>query len=72
MLKEKWDEAEVQYKLGLSFIDQNTNDYWTAYANYAVVIAKRGEPEKANNMIIEAEQHGYTNGDACRTFAGIR
>ena len=71
VLHKRWDEAEKLYTIGLPLIDKNTDDYWQAYANYAVVIAKLGDVNKANEMIVEAEEHGYTNGEACRSLAGI-
>ena len=71
VVNQRWTEAKKAYDFGLPLIDKNTDDYWQAYANYAVVIAKLGDPERANEMIIEADEHGYTNGNACRSLAGI-
>ncbi len=71
ILKKEWNEAAKQYEKGLPYIDKETADYWTAYANYAIVLAKLGNPSKAEEMIAEAETHGYQNGDKCRSMAGI-
>ena len=70
-MNQRWTEAKKAYDFGLPLIDKNTDDYWQAYANYAIVIAKLGDPERANEMIIEADEHGYTNGNACRSLASI-
>ena len=40
-------------------------------ANYAVVVAKLGNPKKAESMIQEAEARGYKNGPEIRKMAGI-
>jgi len=71
ILKNDWSNAARQYEQGLPLIDQNTDDYWTAYANYAICIAKTGDPNRAKKMIKEAERHGYSNGDGCRKLAGL-
>ena len=72
LLKEEWLEAIKQYKTGLALSDQNTDEYWTAYANYAIVIGNLGDTDRAKEMISEAEKHGYKNGDNCRYMAGIK
>ena len=72
ILNQKWSEAATQYQMGLPLIDQKEDDYWTAYANYAIAVAKLGDTARANNMIKEAEQHGYKNGNTCRSLAGIK
>lgn len=69
---EQWLDAIAQYKIGLSLYDVKTDEYWMAYANYAIVIGKLGDLERAERMIAEAEQHGYKNGDACRIVLGIK
>ncbi len=72
ILQQRWREAAAKYERGLPYIDQSADDYWTAYANYAVAIAKLGNPIRAEQMIKQAEQHGYKNGDGCRNLAGIK
>ena len=69
---EQWLDAIAQYKIGLSLYDVKTDEYWMAYANYAIVIGKLGDLERAERMIAEAEQYGYKNGDACRIVLGIK
>ena len=71
ILNKNWQEAASYYKKGLKYIDKNENDYWTAYANYAIAIAQMGDTITAEKMISEAESHGYKNGDGCRQMAGI-
>ncbi len=71
ILNQDWSTAASYYEKGLPLIEQNTNDYWIAYANYAVAIAKLGNIPQAAAMIHEAEIHGYANGANCRMLAGI-
>lgn len=71
ILNKNYREAVTQYEKGLPFIS-NEDDYWVAYANYAVAIAKLGDISRAKNMIDEAERHGYENGDRCRELAGVK
>lgn len=71
ILNKNWEEAVSYYKKGLKYIDKNEDDYWTAYANYAIAVAKMGDITTAEKMISEAETHGYKNGDGCRQMAGI-
>ena len=71
ILNKNWAEAVSYYKKGLKYIDKNEDDYWTAYANYAIAVAKMGDITTAEKMISEAESHGYKNGDGCRQMAGI-
>ena len=71
ILNKNWTEAAAYYKKGLPYIDKNTSDYWTAYANYAIAVAQMGDKATAKKMITEAEAHGYKNGDGCRKMAGI-
>lgn len=72
LLNQNWSEASTYYQKGLPLIDKGENDYWVGYANYAIAIAKLGDPKKAEQMIAEAESHGYKNGDGCRKMAGIQ
>ena len=72
LLNHKWSEAVQYYEKGLPLINMKTSDYWTAYANYAVAVAKLGNPDKAKKMIKDAESHGYPNGKAIREQAGIK
>lgn len=72
ILKKEWSAAAQQYEKGLPYIEYNSADYWVAYTNYAIVLAKLGNPARAEEMIAEAEKHGYKNGDKCRDFAGIK
>lgn len=72
ILNKNYREAAAQYEKGLPFISQNEDDYWTAYANYAVAVAQLGDLSRAKNMIDEAERHGYKNGDGCRELAGLK
>ena len=71
LLRQDWKAAAAQYEKGLPFIDKSTNDYWVAYANYAVAVAKLGDMRRAEAMVREAEQHGYANGAQLRTMAGL-
>ncbi len=71
ILKQDWTTAASYYEKGLPLIDKNTSDYWVAYANYAVAIAKLGNIPQAAAMINEAEIHGYANAANCRAIAGI-
>ena len=52
-------------------MDKATFDYWIAYANYAIPVARLGDPERAEKMIKEAVAHGYQNGERARQLAGI-
>ncbi len=72
ILNKNYREAAAQYEKGLPFISQNEDDYWTAYANYAIAVAQLGDLSRAQNMIDEAERHGYKNGDGCRELAGLK
>ena len=71
LLNQRYREAAVQYEKGLPLISQSEADYWVAYANYAIAVAKLGNPSRARNMIDEAERHGYANADGCRKLAGL-
>ena len=71
IIEQNWSEAAKHYVKGLSLVDKNSDDYWIGYANYAVVVAKLGDAQKAETMIREAESHGYKDGDGCRSLAGI-
>lgn len=71
LLRQDWHGGAAQYEKGLPLIDKTTNDYWTAYANYAVAVAKLGDPARAEAMVREAEQHGYANGAKVRAMAGL-
>lgn len=70
-LRGDYKEAAQYYEKGLPIIDKAEFDYWLAYANYAVSVAKLGNPDKAETMIKEAEAHGYKNGAVIRKMAGI-
>ncbi len=72
ILREDYEEAAKCYEKGLPMIDKATSDYWIGYANYALVIGKLGDLQKADKMIKEAEVRGYTNGDATRKLIGIK
>ena len=72
ILRGDYDKALPYYEKGLPLFDKADFDYWIAYANYAVVIAKQGDPKKADAMIKEAESHGYKNGKILRQMAGIK
>lgn len=71
LLREQYEKARQSYEKGLPLIDKCEFDHWVAYANYAVAVAKLGNPEKAEKMVREAESRGYKNGDAVRKMAGI-
>lgn len=72
LLREEYGEAAKNYEKGLPLIDKATFDYWIANANYAVAVAKLGDPKRAENMIRESEAYGYQNGEAARKLAGIK
>lgn len=72
ILNKNYREAATQYEKGLPFISKNEDDYWTAYANYAIAVAQLGDLSRAKSMIEEAETHGYKNGDGCRELAGLK
>lgn len=71
LLRQDYADAAECYEKGLPLIDKAEFDYWVAYANYAVVVAKLGNPKKAESMIQEAEARGYKNGPEIRKMAGI-
>lgn len=71
LLNKDYNNAAKYYEQGLPLIDKSNDDYWTAYANYAICVAKTGHPLKAGKMIREAEKHGYKTGKACRKLAGL-
>lgn len=72
ILRGDYDKALPYYEKGLPLFDKADFDYWIAYANYAVVIAKQGDPKRADEMIKEAELRGYKNGKILRQMAGIK
>ena len=72
ILREEYAEAKPLYEKGLPLIDKATFDYWVAYADYAIVVAKLGDPKKAEKIIEEAESRGYKKGDIVRQLAGIK
>ncbi len=72
ILRENYEDAARCYEKGLPIINKATYDYWVAYANYAVAVARLGNPKEAEKMIKEAETHGYKNGDTIRKMAGIK
>ncbi len=72
LLRCEYEEAKQWYDKGLPLIDKCELDYWFAQANYAVAVAKLGNPKKAEQMISEAESRGYSNGEAIRKMAGIK
>jgi len=71
LLRENYIEAFGYYEKGLPLIDKADYDYWIANANYAVAVAKLGDPKRAEELIKNSEAHGYPNGDAVRKMAGI-
>ena len=72
LLRCEYENAKQCYDKGIPLIDKCKFDYWVAQANYAVAIAKLGDPERAEKMIREAETRGYSNGDVIRKMAGIK
>ena len=72
LLRGEYEEAKQSYDKGLPLIDKCEFDYWIAQANYALAVAKLGDPERAEKMISEAEARGYSNGDTIRKMAGIK
>lgn len=72
ILRENYKEAAECYEKGLPLIDKAEYDYWLAYANYAIVVAKLGDRKKAEKILKEAEARGYKNGDAVRKMAGLK
>lgn len=72
LLRCEYENAKQCYDKGLPLIDKCEFDYWIAQANYAVAVAKLGDPKKAEKMISEAEARGYTKGDVIRKMAGIK
>ena len=72
LLRCEYENAKQCYDKGLPLIDKSEYDYWVAQANYAVAIAKLGDPERAEKMIREAEARGYSKGNAIREMAGIK
>ena len=72
LLRCEYENAKQCYDKGLPLIDKCEFDYWIAQANYAVAIAKLGDPERAEKMISEAETRGYRKGDSIRKMAGIK
>lgn len=66
ILKKEYKTAETYYEKGLPLMDKNTKGYWIAYANYAIVVAKRGNRNKAYEMLDEAVEHGYTGAEATK------
>lgn len=71
LLRQNYEEAAKCYEKGLPILDKATFDYWIAYANYAIPVARLGDPEKTEKMIKEAVAHGYQNGERARQLAGI-
>lgn len=71
ILRQNYEEAAKCYEKGLPLIDKADFDYWIANANYAIAVAKLGNPQKAEEMIKESESRGYKNGKALRKMAGI-
>jgi len=72
ILRGDYDKAIPYYEKGLPLFDKADFDYWVAFANYAIVIAKQGDLKRADKMIKEAELHGYKNGETLRQMGGIK
>lgn len=72
LLRENYLDAAKCYEKGLPLIDKADFDYWVANANYAVAVARLGNPQRAEEMIRESEARGYKNGQAIRKMAGIQ
>lgn len=72
ILRQDYKEAAKWYEKGLPLIDKAEFDYWQARAHYAIAVAKLYDSKKAEEMIAEAEAHGYKNGAAVRKLAGIK
>lgn len=72
ILRQEYEQAARCYEKGLPIIDKAAFDYWVAYANYAVAVARLGNPKEAEKMIKEAEAHGYENGESLRKLAGLK
>ncbi len=70
-LRQNYEEAAKCFEKGMPMIDKATFDYWVVNANYAIAVAKLGNPKKAEEMIKESEAHGYMNGSQVRKLAGI-
>ena len=71
ILRENYAEALGYYEKGLPLIDKADYDYWVANANYAICVAKLGDPKRAEELIKASEAHGYPKGQAVRRMAGI-
>ena len=65
----EWLKRAVQYSYAL---DRNSSTYWQIIVNYAIALARTGDPKRAEGMIKEAETHGYKNGKEAREKAGIK
>ena len=71
ILTERYAEATAIYEKGLPHMNPSDSDYWTAFANYTLVIGKLGDLARAEAMIREAEEHGYPNCAALRRLLGL-
>ncbi len=71
-LREEYKKAAEYFEKGLAMIDKAEFDYWQAYANYAVSVARLGDHKRAERIIREAEAHGYKRGVELRKMAGIK
>lgn len=72
LLMKDYENAARVYEKGILLIGKETSGYWIATANYAIAVARLGEPIKAEKMIRESEAHGYKNGKGARDMAGIK
>lgn len=67
-----YENAAKVYEKGMPLIRPEIMGYWIANANYAIAVAKLGDPVRAEKMIRESEAHGYKNGKGAREMAGIK
>ena len=71
ILREEYEKADQCYKKGLPLVDKSEFDYWIAYANHAIAVAKLGDEKLAEQMIKKAEERGYKNGEHVRRMSGL-
>lgn len=72
LLMKNYEQAASVYEKGIPLIKKDTSGYWIATANYAIAVARLGDPIRAEKMIREAEAHGYKNAKGAREMAGIK
>ena len=66
------DAAYEDAEKALIFIKAPDSNYGTLLGNYALLVGKKGDMNKAESLLDEATENGYPNSDIIRKMLGIK